>query len=278
MEEWININGTNGKYKISSKGRVMSTAYGKETILKHSVTEDGNITVVIRMDGQSKTVRVKNLVASHFLPNPNNYAFVEHKDMNRLNCELSNLEWVEKVQNVQKMKSDVFDTDNEQWAVIPNTNGLYKVSTLGNIYSLKRGKFIKTTKPKVGYSSFSISVGSHTKLGVVHKLVAEAFIPNPNNYKYVDHIDGDRFNNNVNNLKWCSCKQNANNPITIERKKLNCNGRPIAVAQKLNGEVIATYPSMTQAAKQNNLLVNRLRLCCLNLAKTYNGYEWSFLD
>lgn len=81
----------------------------------------------------------------------------------------------------------------------------YLISEFGEVFSVKNNKFIKPTLMKIGYLGFT---PKRNKLIYVHRAVAEAFIPNPNNYPQVNHKDGDKTNNNVSNLEWCTSKQN----------------------------------------------------------------------
>lgn len=85
----------------------------------------------------------------------------------------------------------------------------YDISTLGRIRNNKTNHIIKPDKEEKGYRRLSIKVNGKKKHYAVHRLVAIAFIPNPNNLPQVDHIDGDNTNNKVSNLRWCSNKQNA---------------------------------------------------------------------
>lgn len=108
----------------------------------------------------------------------------------------------------------------ESWKLIPNTDGFYEVSDHGKIrsYHVQGGKKTKLKTPKVvtlsinggGYLQKSIYCREVSKLMNlrVHRLVAESFIPNPANLECVNHIDGDKMNNHVSNLEWCTKSHN----------------------------------------------------------------------
>lgn len=145
----------------------------------------------------------------------------------------------------------------EKWEHIKGYEGLYKVSNCGRIASLPhvthRG-FCTVTTPLViltprvkdnGYLFVSLSHGSNesVKQKYVHRLVAEAFIPNPCGKKEVDHIDGDRKNNVVTNLRWATRLENVLNENTVHK-----NAKKIRVSTKDNIE-IGIYSSMTSASK-----------------------------
>lgn len=118
----------------------------------------------------------------------------------------------------------------EIWKDIKGYEGLYQISNYGNVKSLERviednkGSYIKKEKiltPTInnrGYYHIGLRNNSKTKYYYVHRLVAEAFIPNPNNYPIINHKDEDKTNNKVDNLEWCTPKYNANYGTAIQRR------------------------------------------------------------
>lgn len=103
MEEWKDIKGYEGLYRISNIGKVLSLNYrnyhwAKELVPKKN--NNGYLWVELRKDGKSKPFLIHRLVAEAFIENPNNYPLVNHKDENPLNCEASNLEWCTQKYNV----------------------------------------------------------------------------------------------------------------------------------------------------------------------------------
>ena len=103
---------------------------------------------------------------------------------------------------------------NEIFKDIENYEGLYQVSNLGNIKSLhcNKERIMKPTIRSNNYQYYFVGLlkNGKRKYFAVHRLVAMAFIPNPNNYEQVDHLDGNKLNNNVDNLEWVSPKENTN--------------------------------------------------------------------
>lgn len=85
----------------------------------------------------------------------------------------------------------------------------YDVSTCGRIKNNKTGNIIKPDKEEKGYRRLTIRVKGKRKHYAVHRLVALAFIPNPENKPQIDHIDGDKSNNRADNLRWCTNKENS---------------------------------------------------------------------
>lgn len=105
----------------------------------------------------------------------------------------------------------------EIWKDVDNCNGVYQISNLGRFKSKKFGKenILLPGLTKNGYLTVSFKeIGGHlTRSNYVHRLVAKAFLVNPQDYPVVNHIDGDRTNNNVSNLEWCTTLHNMRHAI-----------------------------------------------------------------
>ena len=98
----------------------------------------------------------------------------------------------------------------EEWRAVPDYEGLYEVSNKGNVRNVRRNILLKLTKTKYGYIQVWLyKNGIRTGLRV-HRLVAKAFLLNPENLTEVNHKDEDKTNNNVDNLEWCNRKYNVN--------------------------------------------------------------------
>ena len=133
---------------------------------------------------------------------------------------------------------------NEEWKAIPNCDGMYLVSNTGKVWSNKSEKIIAQHKDKRGYPRVSLEICKHTKTFRVHRLVAEVFIPNPDNLREVNHIDGDKTNNHVSNLEWVTTQQNM-----IHSFKIGLRSRARAIFVVETGERFVTIKEFKDAYK-----------------------------
>jgi hypothetical protein len=169
------------------------------------------------------------------------------------------------------------------WKDIKGYEGLYVVNERGEIKALKR-KVKKgnsyVTKPEVylklkenekGYLKVRLSKNGKAKTYRVHRIVAEAFLENPNNYKEVNHIDENKTNNNVNNLEWCTREQNIEHSI----KSGSFIIRPV-IQYDLQGNIIKRYKSVSEAERETGIFKTHISKCVLGRYghKTAGGYIW----
>ena len=106
----------------------------------------------------------------------------------------------------------------EVWKEIKGYEGLYEVSSEGRVRSTGKKKGIMRPGTSKGYLKVGLTKDGSRKMYRVHRLVAFAFIPNPDNKPEIDHINGDRKDNRVENLRWMTHKENNNNPVTLEKR------------------------------------------------------------
>lgn len=161
---------------------------------------------------------------------------------------------------------------------IPGYEGLYQVSNLGNVKSLKNyHKTIKSTILKSfiirGYYRVELYKNGIGKQLFVHRLVAMTFIPNPNNHPQVNHKDENKLNNSVDNLEWCTAKYNINYGTGRSRMAI-AQHKPVACFK--DNKLVKCYESITDVEKDGHHPGNVSR-CCNGIYKTHHGMSWSFI-
>lgn len=159
----------------------------------------------------------------------------------------------------------------------------YYVTDTGEVIGKKKKKPLNQSL-RGFYLAVTLCNKDGSKSFNVHRLVAEAFIPNPNNYPMVNHRDENPLNNNVNNLEWCDATYNNNYGTKIERtisKQINRKDCSHPVSQyTLDGKLLARYPSVKEAHRKTGVSYNHIGDCCRHYKNQYSsgGYIWLFSD
>lgn len=169
----------------------------------------------------------------------------------------------------------------EQWKEIEGYEGLYAVSTTGRVYSFRRGIIMSGGLVK-GYWQVCLTKNGVQTNFYVHRLVAAAFIPNPDNLPIVNHIDEDKTNNNIENLEWVTYQENtlhslANCKKQEGQKKRGPKGKKVN-QYSIDGIFLQTWSSMTEAAKALNISPSSISLCCKGRYGSAGGFIWRKID
>lgn len=164
----------------------------------------------------------------------------------------------------------------------------YFITKDGKVWSEKSNKFLSPFL-KNGYLAINLSINGNHQAEYIHRLVAEAFIPNPNNLPCVNHKDENRLNNNIDNLEWCTIADNNNwgtrNKKASETKRQTAPRRgnhteavQVAMCDPNTHDIIQTFNSMASAAEFLNLDIikgrNGISACIREKQKTAWGYWW----
>jgi hypothetical protein len=180
----------------------------------------------------------------------------------------------------------------EIWRDIPNYEGLYQVSNLGrvkvldrdvnsgiknNINVKRKGKILKQYV-KNGYLQVTLTVNNKRKYINVHRLVAQAFIPNPNNLPQVNHKDENKQNNYVENLEWCSAKYNCNYGSRNKRIYNVTSFKKIGVnVYDKNYILIKTFGSISEAMKETHHSYKTIINFCKDINKDQD-FIWRYAE
>ena len=167
-----------------------------------------------------------------------------------------------------------YSTDEEIWKDIKGYEGYYQISETGKVLSV-RNSFILSPTTSNGYKEVVLSVNHIKGYKLIHRLVAEAFIPNVDNKPEVNHIDGDKLNNNINNLEWVTRAENA--------KHAGANG--LMPSGEKNHTVVLSKSDVNKIIKLRYIhklevedIANLFDVSISHLSQVVNGDTWHFED
>jgi hypothetical protein len=325
-------------YEVSTFGNIRNIITNK--MLKIGV-KDGYANIALTHNKNKQTFKVHRLVALAFIENPENKSDVNHKDKNKLNNHISNLEWLSRKENnihrckdiyiktnkpIYRLDKDtneilekfnsieeagIWATNNnytsnshngrnnigkclyrksniaygfkweleevpeilegEIWKELPDTIKKYYVSNLGR-FKNAFGVIITNAKPTIsGY--YVVTIDNITYR--LHRIVAQTFIPNPENKEQVNHIDGNKLNNCVTNLEWVNNQENQIHKFQIG---LGNNFTRKIGQYDLNNNLIKEHISIASASRELNIGKSNIRGVLINYRKTAGGFIWKYLD
>lgn len=180
----------------------------------------------------------------------------------------------------------------EIWKAVVGYEGLYEVSSYGRVRSLDRivecvkngkphtfrvkGVVMKQCQRKDKYMSIVFWIHNKPKTFLIHRLVAEAFISNPDNLPMINHKDEDKTNNHVDNLEWCTSQYNLTYNNLHYRSK--ANRRKAVIQMTLDDKIVAEYEGAREAARQTGFGQGNISCACRGEIKYLNayGYHWKY--
>lgn len=180
-------------------------------------------------------------------------------------------------------KADEVVYVDEVWAplkgIVENGDN-YAVSNLGNVIHLEKFMLMKPRKDSHGYLQADLYKDGKCKQFRVHVLVAKAFIPNPENKPQVNHIDGNKTNNTVENLEWVTPSENMKHAFKTGLSKSNSiyQRKSVAMLDKFTGEILRVFESSHEAERQNGINQGSISKACHGKLKTTGGYKWKYIS
>lgn len=155
-----------------------------------------------------------------------------------------------------------------------NINENYKVSSEGRIYSEKTKRILKPNVVGSGYLKVDLYEKGKREIHLVHRLVAEAFIPNTSNLPEINHKNKIKTDNRIENLEWCDRKYN--NEFSKIQTKLTEKKKKQVYQYSLDGELIAIWPSLRECEIKTGFKESGISNCCIGKRETHKGFKWSY--
>lgn len=222
MNEIFKTYKNNPRYKVSNLGKVLDTK--RNVLITTHLGKDGYTVTLNYGDGHKPRVPLHRLVAEVFVPNPNNLKRVGFLDRDTTNCNSSNLVWTTHSELLRKLFAHELcqvvkreGTNTREQSIRLGWRNLsflglphYRITTTGEVHAITyEGTIPMRMVPLQGYHTVNLKdPNGKVRHLLVHRLVALAFIPNPDNKPYVNHIDSIRDHNEVSNLEWCTQQEN----------------------------------------------------------------------
>lgn len=272
-------------YYIYDNGDVLNAITNK--VLKGSIGENGYKYYRLSKNNEKTMHYAHRLVAEAFLDNPNNLPVVNHKDGNKLNNNIDNLEWVSYSENIehahrqnlitQRRKSEYYhsDLENEKWKKIPFYDN-YSVSNFGRV---RNDITLLLLKPSLtcGYDKVRLSKEGKVKDFMIHKLVYCIYnsIKNiPSGY-VIDHINGEKRDNRLDNLRLITLSENVK--AAFYQTQTNSSCKKVRQYDRQNN-FIAEFASCSEAARQLNLDSSTISKVCRGINKTHGGFIFKYVE
>lgn len=273
-------------YLIYENGDVKNLNTNK--MLKGSISENGYKYYRLSHNNEKKMFYAHRLVAEHFLENPNNLPVVNHKDGNKLNNEVSNLEWVSYSENAQHAHAAGLvkqsnqtptlyteDLEGEEWKQYLDFSN-YLVSNKGRVRNVITNRLLKPSLTS-GYLKVRLCKDGKTKDLLIHKMVYALWNNEPyleGRVMIIDHIDANKTNNCIENLRKVSNSENT--LAAMYEQGVNPSAKPVE-QYSLDGQLLGTFRSAAEAARQLGLDKSTISKVCRGVNKTHGGFIFKYI-
>lgn len=166
------------------------------------------------------------------------------------------------------------------WKDIIGYEGKYQVNNYGQVKSLKSGRILKQYLNKYGYYQVTLSKDNKAKLYRVHRLVAMSFLKSINNKTQVNHINGNKKDNRLENLEWCNSSENLKHAYKNGLQKPK-KGKDNVLSKKTyqydtNLNLIKEWDSVADIVRELNITKQQISACCLGKTKTTRGFIFTY--
>lgn len=278
------LNGVSTQYYITEDGKL----YNKKTDTWYKGTVSGGyLRYDLTVNGKRYSKQAHRLVAEAYLPNEDNSLVVNHIDGNKLNNSVNNLEWITQSENQKHayklglkpktngVSSRIQDasSDNSKWKRYKDT--VYGVSKEGMVKNFNTNNILKGKITKDGYIEYCLTINSKKQSILGHRLVYFTYFGDLNPEMVINHKDGNKQNNNIDNLEQISRSENVNHAY-YEIK--TCHLKQVA-KMDLQGNVLDIYPSCAEAARQNpGCYPNLISNVCNGKTFTHHGFKWKYVE
>lgn len=272
------------QYYITEDGKL----YNEDTKRWYQGTISGGyLRYDLMINGKRYSKQAHRLVAETYLPNDNPDLVVNHIDGNKLNNSLENLEWITQGENQKHayelglksktngVESRIQDTsiDPSIWKQYGKTN--YGVSKDGKIKNFKTNNILKGKITKDGYIEYCLTIKSSKRSILGHRIVYSTYIGELDSEMVINHKDGNKQNNCIENLEQISRSENVKHAYY----EINtCHLRKVA-KMDLEGNILDVYPSCAEAARQNpGCYSNLISNVCNGKTLTHHGFKWKYIE
>lgn len=276
MEKRIVIDNVETNYVACEDGTIKNATNGR--VLNGTITREGYKRVQLSLNGKPKTLLVHKLVAETFIPNPDGYRYIKHKDGDKSNNAVDNLYW----NNTPSTKEEEFRGSKEQeelpsisYKEVLNSDNwrplefddFYYVSKTGLVFSMKTRKLL-SLREREGYKRVRLG----NKYYTVHRLVYQTFVEPLGDRDEIDHINNDRGDNRLENLRKVSRGEN----MTHAQQSGHKGQRKVA-QYDIDGNFIKEYPSFTAAAQEMGVTYAAISGAARRNG-TSCGYKWKVVE